>query len=366
MPAEKRYILEDICEDEDLDSFEFSDLHRAVLGLVHTDVPHALRNLVTSADATINDLDIHGRSAVSWAAQKGDFDTLNTLLEWGAEPDAPRGRKSPIIWAAGQSRSTACVTCLIKHRADVHAADTAGLNALMWACVNYSRHFAHVQPLIEVSDLERHDINERTAIFHAASTHISPTETLIRAGANIDHRDRNGLTALHMAISHHHTDIFQALMRAKANYVSITSSGQNLLHYAALYADIPTLNVMTLCGLRDLDTQALDHEGCTPYDRLKLRIPQPSNDLVAEFERLLIYIRRLQATTLTRIHNELVSPTSTVASSEWHSAAEDDAGAESDALQLSLEGSDSEEDAFGFDAEYNEERRDTIVAITAD
>jgi hypothetical protein len=247
---------------------------------------------------------------------------LNTLLDWGAKPDSPRGGKTPIMLAAGYTKSAACVTSLIQHGADVHAVDTSGLNALMWGCINFQSHFAHLQPLLKVCELERADINGRSALFRAASTHLTPTQALIRAGANLDHSDRNGFTALHMAISYHHSNILRALILAQANYMGTTSNGQTLLHHAALYADITTINTMFFCKLEGMDTLALDAEGCTPRERLNLRIPQATEEVVLAFENLLAHIHRLATTALIHGTSGTVSPTSTVESAVWLSASE--------------------------------------------
>jgi ankyrin repeat protein len=325
---DQRPVLEAICDEDDLEGFEFTALHLAVLRLNSDGMTTAIRKLLKQANATIDDLDAHGRSAVSWAAQRGDFDDLNILLEHGANPNAPEGKKSPLIYAAGNTKSVACVVRLLEFDADANAVDTAGMNALMWSCVNFQSHFGHVAPLVQAAQLEATDINRRTALFHAASTHLEPTKTLLQAHANVNHQDQNGYTALHMAISNNHPEIIYALRDAHANYSSVTSTRQTLLHHAALYATVETLHAMMVCQLRGLDVEALDLEGCTPRDRLALRMPQANTALVSAFECLLDQLQLLSegASEVVR-----TSSASTSLSHNWHTASEGNA---SDAASL--------------------------------
>lgn len=320
VPSDKRRVLEAICDRDDLDGFEFTDLHLAVLGLSQSTVEAEIKRLVRRTDATIDDLDIHGRSAVSWAAQRGDAPNLRLVLEHGAESSSHKGSKSPLSWAAGMSESAECVSLLLKYGADAGVCDISGLNALMWACVNFRGCFDAVSLLLPVADLEHTDINDRTAIFHAASTNLIPTELLIQSGANINHRDQHGFSALHLAILNNQPEIFLALHAAGADYRTMRGNKQTLLHHAAQSGSMETLNAMLLSQLRGLNVDVQDDEECTAMDRFLLRVPPATDETKSAFERLLLQIRNLPATRSGR--SDHYSPESSVSAQTCYTAHE--------------------------------------------
>ena len=138
---------------------------------------------LTRSSATIDDTDVAGRTALSWAAQRGDVNIIRTLLEYGADPDkSTPGSKHPLHYTAGTTTSAECTNALLEFGADVHARDTVGLTPLIWACINISGSHSNVEPLLECSDTELADQNERTALFHAASANVIPTKMLLEKG----------------------------------------------------------------------------------------------------------------------------------------------------------------------------------------
>jgi ankyrin repeat protein len=71
-------------DDEDhLESRIFPAVHKTILGLVNAD----LRQQLELSTSTIDSKDADGRTALSWAAAKGDADAVNILLEFGANPN---------------------------------------------------------------------------------------------------------------------------------------------------------------------------------------------------------------------------------------------------------------------------------------
>ena len=107
----------------------------------------------------------------------------------------------------------------------------------------------------------------------------------------INHRDDDGFTALHLAISYNHTEVVGALLEHGIDYRSRTSSSnQGILHHAANFAEVDTVNALLVAQLVDLDTVALDNDGCTPIHLLKTRIPEASLEVFDAFRRLLSQI----------------------------------------------------------------------------
>lgn len=316
--AEQRQVLESICDEETLDDFEFTDLHRSVLKRSTKSIEEEIRALVRSS-STINDVDAQGRTALSWAAQRGDLEAMALLLEHGADPnECPEGAKTPLAHAAAMTTTSQCVAILLEHNANAYTA-SAGMSPLMWACVNTRFDFSSVSVLAACSDLEQQDQNERTALFHAASTSIIPTRILLREGSNVNHTDDQGYSALHLAILNKHSDIVQTLLEYGADYFLDTHSGQSLLHHAAHYADLKTINVLLERQLRGLDPECADGDGCTALDLLAARTPPPSAEVEAAFQRLLTQIDVMNHTTASGSGSTIGESEGTAA---WDTASE--------------------------------------------
>ena len=67
-----------------MDTLELSRIHQAVLGLQHCDLKEELSG---SRIHEIDALDSRDRSALSWAALKGDYDAVSLLIAAGADID---------------------------------------------------------------------------------------------------------------------------------------------------------------------------------------------------------------------------------------------------------------------------------------
>ncbi|XP_078526030.1 CARD- and ANK-domain containing inflammasome adapter protein-like [Lissotriton helveticus] len=106
----------------------------------------------------------------------------------------------------------------------------------------------------DVSDLEALlegcDVNAVNA-FHetllhvaAANGNVAAIELLIKKGAKIDAKDRNGRTPLHRASEMGHADAVRALLQAGANLYALDKEGQTPLHLAARNQHMDIMKIM--------------------------------------------------------------------------------------------------------------------------
>ena len=319
MPDQRR-VLEEICDEESLDNFNFTKLHDSVVRISQTPVREAVKALMASS-ASINDVDSGGRTALSWAAQRGDAESVRLLLENGADPNIPppgsAGFKTALHYAANTTASAECVSLLVEHGADTFAYESVGLSPMMTACFNRQYSYANLDVLLKCSDLEQTDFNGRTALFHGASTNIVPTKMLLNAGCNVNHQDKKGFTPLHLAISCKNADVVVELLQAGARYSSSVNS-HSILHHAAIYADLKTIQALSTSKLRNLNINDQDDSDCTALDLLQNRIPQASSEILIAFGRLLEQIETLNtiSTVWTAVSSDAES------TMDWETASE--------------------------------------------
>ena len=80
------------------------------------------------------------------------------------------------------------------------------------------------------------------------------------------------------------------LLNCGIDYTTVDDFGNTILHFAARYGGLRTLEVLGDFKLRNVDVEARDKEGRTPTDLAQERTTKP-NSFRAMFEALLVDIR---------------------------------------------------------------------------
>jgi ankyrin repeat protein len=121
------------------------------------------------------------------------------------------------------------------------------------------------QNLINSSTVDILDGEDRTPLIYAALyNNIKIISWLIEHEANVNHQDRNGLSALHAASIYGHIDIIKILLKNGANVNVIDSYGNNPLWTATHYA---CLAVATENNYKSVEI--LLKNGSNPYNENK-------------------------------------------------------------------------------------------------
>lgn len=253
---------------DSLDERQFSRLHKIILGLTPGST---LEHELAQSTATINDPDNVGRTPLFWAAAHGDLEAVTLLLKYGADSNvattkpvigagAPYAGKTCLHVAASRGHSQV-VSLLLANGAVVDSKDVTGRTPLYDApsieCVELLiDHGAdvHVQDLYGMSPF-------MNSIFNKYEFDI--VQMLLDYGADINHKSRRGRTALDYAVKENYHAGLWILLRNGADHASVTCKGSTLLHSAANWGDIDTLQLLAEAQLKGIDPNARDGYGWT-------------------------------------------------------------------------------------------------------
>ena len=154
--------------------------------------------------------------ALQEAAEKGDLDSVLSLLARGADADlsGDAGRNA-VINAAWRGHQR-IIQLLLERGVETELPDEDGRTPLIWAAIN--GHKDVVADLVTGgANPNMRDRNGGTALIRAAwNGHESVTSRLIDAGADINARDDKGLTALAHARREGNTAVIRMLLAAGA------------------------------------------------------------------------------------------------------------------------------------------------------
>ena len=166
------------------------------------------------------------RTALFLAAVYGRTHILRCLIENGADVNgvSEDDKSTPLIIAAENSQRDV-VTFLIEHGANVDLRDKNGYTALHCACMS-----DYVGEILECLIENGADVNARTdddctPLMIACDYGSEAVKFLIEHGANVDHQDWNGQTAVHYAVNCNDIDALSCLIENGADVNARTYDG---------------------------------------------------------------------------------------------------------------------------------------------
>lgn len=277
-------------EDEEfLDSRVFQPLHKIILGMSGAKLEEQL--LLTTS--SIDDTDADGRTALSWAATRGDLGSVTTLLRFGADPNIPScWAQSPLHFAAQNKRATLMpiLQALIDNGAEVNAVDYWNRTALTYASGNHAS-TAPLQLLVECGTaLNVRDRRLRTALGYAARLcNFQHAEYLLQSGADPHLPDEFNVLPLLEAVKNNQHMVLRLLLPVSSPR-SIVPYDSSLLHWIAAYSDGTAINTILEHFSGDLfdgcEVYMSNREGFLPEELFQQRSYRPK-ELEANFETLM-------------------------------------------------------------------------------
>ena len=222
------------------DSFGFSSLHRAYLGLSGLTFNQVLASTKRSQ---IDKSDYQGRTVLSWAAARGDSQTVGKLLACGANPEKKcMWNCSPLHYAAYADVSTA--EMLLDAKADVNGTDDWDRIPMHYVT---SRTSSLIKRMVDLGvDIEKLNDQGQTPFFYACRHgHACAAEELLDCGADINVRRMDGLTPIIQAVrfNHHHT-ISILLSSPSLRFEADDGNKSDFFSDVAFFCDVQTLVIL--------------------------------------------------------------------------------------------------------------------------
>lgn len=261
-------------DEEFLASRVFQPLHKIVLGFSCVRLEDEL-SLTTSH---IDDTDADGRTALSWAAMRGDFAAVSTSLRFGADTNMPSywGQR-PLHFATQNKRQSLLpiLKALIEDGADVNALDYWNRTALIYTSGNHDS----IDPLKLLCEhgtaLDVRDRRLRTSLGYAARLgNLQHAQYLVALGADPQLPDEFNVLPLLEAVKNNFHDILRLLIPV-TDPLQIKPYDSSLLHWVADYSDKTTLAIIQEHPASRLfqgtEVTMVDKDGLIPQELYELR-----------------------------------------------------------------------------------------------
>jgi ankyrin repeat protein len=226
-----------------LDGQEIPPVSKIVLGVQSGDLATYLQ-LSTSH---IDDTDIEGFTALSWAAARGDYEAVSCLLDFGADPNIPtlRGRTALILACEHKGTDTLRILeRLMESGARRDMVDSRGQNALM-TIVGSQQDQRYIDILANPKDINQQSIYGDTAIAMAAwHGNANSIKRLMEWGADATICDDTNKAPLFSAVQNNHHAVVELLVGKKVMCKTLEIQNNTIWHWAAKYADVETMRLL--------------------------------------------------------------------------------------------------------------------------
>ncbi|KAK8132021.1 hypothetical protein PG999_000194 [Apiospora kogelbergensis] len=213
-------------------TFKFSRKKGLLSHLTEIGHPGVLMHYLAAEDGTVNFRDEHGRSPLSYIAERGYADIAKLLIEKGADINtANRGGSTPLYFALSSGR-TDVAKLLIEKGANINIADQTGTTPLHQASFNGYRDVAEL--LIEKgADVNAASQTGSTPLLQASfNGRRDVAELLIEKGANVNAASQTGSTPLYQASARGYRDVAKLLIEKGANVNAADETGWTPLYRA--------------------------------------------------------------------------------------------------------------------------------------
>ena len=250
-------------DEEYLESRVFPPIHKIVLGLCRAD----LRQHLQLSSSKIDESDVDGRTALSWAAAKTDAKAVGILLEFGANPNIifQRGH-GPLSWAA-QSQELGrreVIKKLLTFNADANWADKSNRTPLINSASDVDDPESLRLLIDHGADINWQDCHRRTAVCYASEMNrVANLRYLLETGADYSIPDHWGHTPhIEATYQNHHAALEILLAKDPLLSPSRLADDGTVSHVAAARADAETFLLLAdKADLSLIGADELDNEG---------------------------------------------------------------------------------------------------------
>jgi len=194
--------------------FSGEHLNKAVLKLDLTE----LNRILDSGEVQVDTPDKYGFSPLMQASQKGLIDMVETLLSKGADVNFQNDSGKTSLMLACYAGKLESVKELRHNSASYNLQDKGGSTALHWAMDKGDTEL--IEWLIEDgADIHMKDYNGWTPLHRVAAVggHKDAAALLIKHGAHLNLRDKDGKTVLMIAVVNGHQGLVELLLESGAD-----------------------------------------------------------------------------------------------------------------------------------------------------
>jgi ankyrin repeat protein len=223
----------------------FAPIHKIVLKLSFQDLEEEILRNPDDVDI----LDAMGRTALEWAAARGDERAVTTLLSYGADPNTMDQKLNTPLTLASNQNHTVCVRLLLEAGAhpDPRLPDGVKFGTPLNCAARNASDPLLLKTLLDFNaDIEASNVDGVTPLLHVARGNSgSHAMLLLEYGANINVTSKDGRTPLTTAIIFNNHNVLQLLLDRWYEYSECPRlKGPHLLSLVAQYADLKTISIL--------------------------------------------------------------------------------------------------------------------------
>ncbi len=266
----------------------FPLLHLIVLELHGKDLEQALAENPGEVDRE----DAMGRTALNWAAARGDDRSLATLLRYGADPNILDCQFSGPLSYAAEKNHTLCVSMLLKAGAlpDPVIPGSQRVGSPLNCATRNASDPKLISALLNYgADVEASGVDGRTPLMHAARTNKNEFVRLLLVDykANRYAVSAAGETPLSIAITNNSNRALVHLCYLVSRFSAWSPS--HLLALAAQFANVRTMTI--LCAVQCIEVKDGSNFDTRPFEKILRQRHDWSERLEHAFQQLINIIR---------------------------------------------------------------------------
>uniref|UniRef100_A0A674C330 Poly [ADP-ribose] polymerase n=1 Tax=Salmo trutta TaxID=8032 RepID=A0A674C330_SALTR len=195
--------------------------------------------LLLKHGACVNAMDLWQFTPLHEAASKNRVEVCSLLLSHGADPNLLNCHSKSAVDLAPTPELKERLTYEFKGHSLLQAAREADMAKVKKTLA------------LEIISFKHPQTNETALHCAVASPHPKRkqvTELLLRKGANVNEKNKDFMTTLHVAAERAHNDILEVLQKHGAKVNAVDTLGQTALHRAALAGHIQTCRLLLSYG----------------------------------------------------------------------------------------------------------------------